>query len=108
MSVARFFPVFTVAFVVIYAAALYFNLALVTYEPALGQWGWLAATPKAGPGMYWYGWVATSAIGAAIIAALSALAPKQWAARVWSGWAWVVPLAVLAFILFDLRHYFIS
>lgn len=107
MKLARFLPVFSAAAAALYVLSLYYNLALFTYHPAIHQWEWLAAKPKAGPAMYWYGWLATSAIGAAIVAALSALVPDRWQTRVWSGLTWLVPLAGMLFIAFILRGYFI-
>jgi hypothetical protein len=107
MSVARLFPVFSIAFAVLYVIVLDNNYALMTYHPAIGEWEWLAAKPKAGPAMYWYGVVATSAIAAAVIAAIAALVPAQWANRAWSGWTWVVPTAAILVILFILRGYFL-
>jgi hypothetical protein len=56
--------------------------------------------------MYWYGWLATSALGALIMAAASCAFPSRWSARVWSGWTWVLPLAAMLFIAFVLRGYF--
>lgn len=107
MNIERLFPTFSVAFAIIYAASLYFNLALVTYEPAIDQWDWLVVQPKAGPPMYWYGWLITSVLGALVVTAVSALLPKAWRERIWPGWAWLVPTLALVFILFDLRHYFL-
>ena len=66
-------PVFSVAFVVIYAFAVDFNLALFTYHPQLNEFAFLVERPKTGPAMYWYGWIATSALGAMIVSALALL-----------------------------------
>jgi len=107
MRPTRYLPIFSVACVVLYTIALYYNLALVTYHPAINSWDWLAAPPKAGPAMYWYGWIATAALGGIVVAAASALVPPQWQVRIWSGWTWLIPLLAMAFILFILRGYFI-
>ena len=107
MNWTRFLPVFSVAAAMMYVLALYYNLALFTYHPAIHEWQWLAAPPKAGPAMYWYGWLATSVLGAAAVAALASLVPTQWQTRAWSGLTWLIPLAGMLFIAFILRGYFI-
>ena len=45
MNIAPIFPVFSVAFIVVYAIALYFNIPLITYYPMVGEWHW-TAQPK--------------------------------------------------------------
>ena len=106
MSLARVFPIFGIAFAVLYVVVLYNDLPLVTYHPALGQWEWWRAAPKGGPAMYWYGLVATSAIGAAVVAAIAAVLPAQWIGRLWSGWTWVIPTGAIVIIAYILRGYF--
>jgi hypothetical protein len=51
VKLAHSLPFVSAAFLVFDALAVEFNLALL--EP-----------PKAGPAMYWYGWIETSALGA--------------------------------------------
>jgi len=120
MSVARVFPVFSVAFAVLYVLSMDNNWALFTYLARAGEFHSLVyapPTPRAGPAMYWWGWLATSAIGAAIVAGIAAALPAGWAGRRWSSltgptltWptlTWVVPLAVLLVLVFLLRGWFI-
>jgi hypothetical protein len=107
MKLARLFPAFSTSFAVIYAFALYYNWALVTYHPAINQWDWGAVPPKSGPTMYWYGIIATTTIGALVVSAIAALLPESLTRRVWSGLTWLVPVAVLAFIAYILRPYFL-
>jgi hypothetical protein len=99
--------VFSAAFAVLYVVALYYNLALFTYHPAINEWDWLVTPPRAGPTMYWYGIIASAAIGAAVVAALAALVPADWRARTWSGLAWAIPVCAMLTVLFILRGYFI-
>jgi hypothetical protein len=106
MKLARVFPIFSIAFAALYVVVLQYNLPLITYHPAIGEWEWWRAAPKAGPAMYWYGLVITSALGAAAIAAIAALLPPTWLARISGAGTWVVPAAALATIAYILRGYF--
>jgi len=108
MKLQRLFPVFGTAFALIYAPVLYYNWALVTYHPAINTWELGAVAPKAGPPMYWYGLLATSVIGAVIVTAIVALLPQAITRWFWPGLTWLVPVAVLAFVVYILRPYFLS
>ncbi len=111
MKVARVLPVFSAAYAVIYLVAMYENLALVTYYPRLRQWFALTVTdlPKsAGPGMYWYGWIATALVGAAIVALLALAVPERPLARFMSVASWAAPLGVVLIIVFLLRGWFLA
>jgi len=110
MNMSRVFPVFSVAFAVLYVLSMDNNWALFTYLPRSREFYPLVftpPTPRIGPGMYWYGWLATSAIGAAIVAAAASCGPASWAGRHWSSLAWAVPLAVILVIVYILRSWFI-
>lgn len=115
MSVARVFPVFSIAFAVLYVLAMDNNWALFTYLARAGEFHPLVytpPTPRAGPAMYWYGWLATSFLGAAAAAAVAYVLPVHWAKRTWSAptWShltWIVPLGVLVVFAFLLRGWFI-
>ena len=60
MSFYRAFPVFSAMFAVLYLLAATFNYALFTYHPLLHELDLLAQPAKAGPAMYWYGWITVS------------------------------------------------
>jgi len=109
MNRSRLFPAFSIAFAVLYVLAMDNNWALFTYLPRARQFHPLVYSPPqgAGPGMYWYGWLATSAIAAAVIAGIAAAVPATGTARRWSGLTWAVPLAVILVIVFLLRSWFI-
>lgn len=110
MSLARVFPVFSIAFAVLYVLSMDNNWALFTYLARAGEFHPLVyapPTPRAGPAMYWWGWLSTSAIGAVIVTAIAAVVPVSWAGRRWSSLTWIVPLAVLLVIVFLLRGWFI-
>jgi len=106
MTAARSLPTFTIAFAILYLLSVEFNWALFTYHPALEEFGLLAQKPKDGPAMYWYGWIATSAAGASVIAAAASRVPAGSASRLRSGLAWAVPLAAMLAFVYILRGYF--
>ncbi|HUK58711.1 MAG TPA: hypothetical protein VLV50_05715 [Stellaceae bacterium] len=111
MKAARVLPVFSAAYAVIYLVAMYENLALATYYPRLRQWFALTVTdlPKsAGPAMYWYGWIATAAIGGAVVALLALALPERPLARFMAVASWAAPLGAVLVIAFLLRGWFLA
>ncbi len=99
--------VFSVVFAIVYVIAVEKNIALITYHPAIGEFGWGAQQPKDGPAMYWYGWLATSGIAAYAAGFAAAWLPESIAKRLWSGLAWLVPMVVMAAFCYLLRNYFL-
>jgi hypothetical protein len=87
--------VFAIAYPVIYVIATEVNLAAFTYHSALGQFGLGPDKPRAGPAMYWFGWITTSAVAAGVIATIAALLPDSLTRRLPATIAWVVPLAAM-------------
>ncbi len=98
---------FAAAYAVLYVLAVMQNWALLTYHPATNTFALLTGKASAGPSMYWYGWMATAAIGAALLAALVSLLPEGLTRRIWPGFAWAVPICVIAAFAFLLRGYFL-
>jgi len=88
--------VFAIAYPIVYLIATEKNLALFTYHPALGAFGLGPNKPIAGPVMYWYGWITTSAISAFMIGAIAAYLPDNMTRRLPATLAWAVPLAAVA------------
>jgi hypothetical protein len=105
-SISVFATVFAVVYAVVYVVALEHNYALVTYHPVLNQFGLLVEEPKAEVAMYWYGWMATAGIAALAAGVIAALVPKSVAQRLWSGWSWVVPVAMMVVVGYIHRGYF--
>ena len=105
------FPVFAIVFAVAYAVAYVIamekNYALFTYHPALEEFGFLVERPKEGPAMYWYGWMATAGIVALMAGLIACFVPERVTKRLWPGWSWAVPLAVMFVLGYLLRGYFI-
>ena len=65
----------------------------------------LYSRPNEGPAMYWYGWLATSALGALVVAALASWLPAS-LSRLWANLSWAVPLAAMGAFVYILRGYF--
>ena len=111
MKLARALPVFSIAFVVLYVVAMDNNWALVTYLPRSREWLPLVVEPvdirKTGPGMYWYGWLATAGLGAAAAAVLWALLPRHWTRDIGARAVWLVGVAAILVVAYILRGWFI-
>ena len=107
MKLSVFSTVFAAAYAVIYFVAVENNYALFTYHPALAELQWGVQPPKDGPAMFWYGWMATAGIAASLLAMMVSMVPERAAERLSPGWAWTVPLAVLAAFVWLLRGFFI-
>jgi hypothetical protein len=107
VKLARAFPFFSAAFVIFYALAVLFNLALFTYHPQLKRFAFLVEPPKAGPAMYWYGWIATSALGAFLLSAIALTLPRQLTARISSDFVWLIPIGGVVFFIHLLQGYFL-
>jgi hypothetical protein len=56
-------------------------------------------------GLLWYGWLDTSALASAAIAVSQW--PKNLADRLWPGWAWSIPTAVVVAMLIYERRWFV-
>lgn len=111
MTPPRSFQVFAIVFAVVYAVvyviAVDNNYALFTYHPAIYEFGAGVQAPKEGLAMYWYGWMATAGIAASLAGVIACSLPARLTRRLWSGWAWAIPLGVLAVFAYLLRNYFL-
>ncbi len=67
------------------------------------QFHWLR-TDDLGVVILWYGWIATAALASAAIAFA---VPKSMAERLWPGWAWIIPTAVVVAMLIYERRWFV-
>lgn len=106
-AISRFVIAFAVAYALLYVLSVQYNLALFTYHATTEKFYFLVQPTSDGPAMYWYGWLATSALGALAIAALVSWLPVVSATRLWHACAWTVPLAVMMVFVFMLRRYFV-
>ena len=107
----RSFEVFAIVFAVVYALVYVFaveaNYALFTYHPALKEWGAGVEKARDGPAMYWFGWLVTSGIVAAVAGLAATALPEGVTRRLWPGWTWVVAIGVMAAFCYLLRNYFL-
>jgi hypothetical protein len=111
MRVSPSYAVFTVTFAAVFAVVYFLavenNWALFTYAPATGTFAPLLTPATAGPTMYWYGWIATAAIAAALVAVFASLVPESLAKWLWPGLSWAVPVAALVAFGYLLSGYFL-
>ncbi len=96
--------IFSIMFGIVYLAAFYYDLALFRYYPEVGQFHFLRNDSLGGV-ILWYGWIATAALASAAIAFA---VPRKMADRLWSGWAWIIPTAVVVVMLIYERRWFVS
>ena len=104
-QIEKIIPVFSAAFALIYIVSVELNLAVLTYHPKIGQWGWLVEPSRDGPPMYWYGWLVTSTLGAAAVSVISLPLLKNRPTPYWLGWT--VPLLVTVSVFYLFREWFL-
>ncbi len=107
-SFAAFSIVFAVVFAVTYVIAFEKNYALFTYHPALGEFGLWVEKPRGSPAMYWYGWMATSAVVAFIAGLVATWLPESLTKRLWSGLSWTVPAGAMVASAYLLSEFFLK
>ena len=98
---------FSIVFALAYLVCVEKNYALFTYHPAINEFGWGVQKPGEGPAMYWYGWLGSAGLVAAVAAAIGMVLPASLARRLVPALAWAVPLAVILFFSYLLRNFFL-
>src|SRR5262249_14217856 len=101
---STFTMTFATGSAIVYIFAVEPDWALFRYHPATGTFGAFTTRAPAGPTMFWYGWMATSALGAAAIAGIVSLVPIS--KRMWPGLSWAVPVCVCVAFVYVLRGFF--
>jgi hypothetical protein len=99
--------VFGVSFAVLYVVCDIAGFPMFTFHPGSDRidLGFTRARPDEGPAMYWYGWIATSAVGAFIIALVATLLPQKVGGKIPLALAWIVPIALLPVLIYSLKFY---
>jgi hypothetical protein len=96
--------VFSMTFGVVYSICFYFNWAPFAYFPQVNEVHFSTQMDANGPPILWYGWLLTAALASAAVAAI---VPRGVVARIWQGWAWLVPAAVVVAILIYEKRWFL-
>ena len=99
--------VFAVVFAVVYVIAVEQNYALFTYHPLSYEFGFGVQEARDGPAMYWFGWMATAGVAAAVVALAACALPQRATQLIPPAFAWAVPLAVIIAFGILLRDYFL-
>ena len=93
-------------------AALYvlcdmMNWPLFTYHPATNQVDLFYAPPRRGegPAMYWYGWTATSLLGAAVLGVLATFLPEHVTQKIPLALVWIVPVLAIPLLYYSLMPF---
>ena len=99
--------VFGICFGILYVVCDMAALPMFTYHPGTDRIdpGFAPARSDEGPAMYWYGWIANSALGALILGLLAAALPGKIRSNIPLALAWVVPVVLLPVVIYSLRFY---
>ena len=55
--------------------------------------------------MYWYGWTATTLLGAAVLGLLATMLPESADQKIPLSLVWIVPLAAVPVLIYALRFF---
>ena len=99
--------VFGICFASLYVVCDMAALPMFTYHPGTDRIdpGFARARPDEGPAMYWYGWIASAALGASILGGLAALLPENIRNKIPLALAWLVPVVLLPVLIYSLKFY---
>jgi len=93
-------------------AALYvvcdmMNWSLFTFHPGTNRVELFYAPPRKGEGpvMYWYGWTATSMLGATVLGVLATLLPEQVTRKIPLALVWIVPVLAVPLLFYSLMPF---
>lgn len=99
--------VFAITFPAWYVLSDMARLPLFTYHPGTGifEWGWVKARRDEGPAMYWYGWLATSALASTVLGSLASVLPLRLTEKIPMALAWIVPVLLMPVLVYSLKYY---
>ena len=99
--------VFAIVTPILYVLCEMRNWPLFTYHPGTNRLDlfFAPAVKDEGPAMYWYGWTATTLLGAAALGLLAAKLPESAARKLPLWLVWVLPLAAVPILFYALRFF---
>ena len=102
-----FATVFAIATPIIYVTCEMANWPLFTYHPGTDRLnlGWAPAVKDEGPAMYWYGWIASTLLGAGALGLLAVKLPESATRRIPLALVWIAPLAAVPILIYALRFF---
>jgi hypothetical protein len=102
-----FATVFAIVTPVLYTICDMMNWPLFTYHPGTNtlNLGWAAAVRDQGPAMHWYGWSASTLLGAAVLGGLATLLPENVVRKIPLWLVWVSPILVLPPLIYSLKFF---
>jgi hypothetical protein len=92
---------------VLYVICDMMNWPLFTYHPGTNRLdlGWAPAVKDEGPAMYWYGWSASTLLGAAVLGGLATLLPQRVTSKIPLWLVWFLPIAALPVLVYSLKFF---
>ena len=102
-----FATVFAIATPIIYVACEMANWPLFTYHPGTDRVEWLYAPSvrNEGPAMYWYGWIATTLIGSAVLGIFATMLPEKIIKKIPLSLTWIFPVVAVPILIYALRFF---
>lgn len=99
--------VFGISFAVLYTVCDMAALPMFTYHPGTDRIDFGFAPPRRdeGPAMYWYGWIANSALGAFLLGLAGAALPEKIRRKIPLALAWIAPVVLLPVLIYSLKFY---
>jgi hypothetical protein len=99
--------VFGICFGILYVVCDMAALPMFTYHPGTERIdpGFVPPRRDEGPAMYWYGWIANSALGASIFGLFAALLPDKIRGKIPLALAWIAPIVLLPVLIYTLKFY---
>jgi hypothetical protein len=102
-----FATVFGVTAAALYVVCDLMGWPLFSYHPATNRVELFYAPPRKGEGpvMYWYGWTATSMLGATVLGVLATLLPEQVTRKIPLALVWIVPVLAVPLLFYSLMPF---